>query len=101
MAQQLKTKNIIVISGKLFCRQCKAKFSLETENGCIDDEYKGHCIIDTDNEFTEFQTPRKKLQAVAISPVILHAIPQHSQITNAAKMKSLFCYFLSIAEATG
>ena len=26
MAQQLKTKNINVAQGKLFCRQCKAKF---------------------------------------------------------------------------
>ena len=26
MAQQLKTKNINVAPGQLFCRQCKAKF---------------------------------------------------------------------------
>ena len=26
MAQQLKTKNINVVPGQLFCRQCKAKF---------------------------------------------------------------------------
>ena len=26
MAQQLKTKNINVIPGQLFCRQCKAKY---------------------------------------------------------------------------
>ena len=30
MAQQLKTKNIIVVPGQIFCRQCKAKFLLET-----------------------------------------------------------------------
>ena len=30
MAQQLKTKNINVVPGKLFCRQYKAKFLLET-----------------------------------------------------------------------
>ena len=30
MAQQLKTKNINVVPGQLFCRQCKAKFLLKT-----------------------------------------------------------------------
>ena len=30
MAQQLKTKNINVLSGQLFCHQCKARFLLET-----------------------------------------------------------------------
>ena len=30
MAQQLKTKNINVVPGQLFCRQCKAKFLLQT-----------------------------------------------------------------------
>ena len=32
MAQQLKIKNIIVVPGQLFCRQCKGKFLLETES---------------------------------------------------------------------
>ena len=32
MAQQLKAKNINVVPGQLFCRQCKAKFSLETDS---------------------------------------------------------------------
>ena len=32
MAQQLKTKNINVVPGQLFCRQCKAKFLLETDS---------------------------------------------------------------------
>ena len=31
MVQQLKTKNINVLSAQLFCRQSKAKFSLETD----------------------------------------------------------------------
>ena len=30
MAQQVKTKNINVAPGELLCRQCKAKFLLET-----------------------------------------------------------------------
>ena len=32
MAQQLKTKNINVVPGQLFCRQCKAKFLLEADS---------------------------------------------------------------------
>ena len=32
MAEQLKTKNVNVVPGKLFCRQCKAKFLLETDS---------------------------------------------------------------------
>ena len=32
MAQQLKTKNINIVPGQLFCHQCKAKFLLETES---------------------------------------------------------------------
>ena len=32
MAQQLKTKNINVVPGQLFCRQCKAEFLLETDS---------------------------------------------------------------------
>ena len=32
MAQQLKTKNINVVSGQLFCRQCRAKCVLVTDS---------------------------------------------------------------------
>ena len=32
IAQQLKTKNINVVPGQLFCRQCKAKFLLGTDS---------------------------------------------------------------------
>ena len=32
MAQQLKTKNINVVPGQLFCRQCKAKLLLEADS---------------------------------------------------------------------
>ena len=32
MAQQLKTKNINVVPGQLFCRQCKTNFLLETDS---------------------------------------------------------------------
>ena len=40
---------------------------------CIDDQDKFQSVTDTDNEFTECQTPRKKLQSIGISPVSLHA----------------------------
>ena len=32
MTQEVKTKNIIVVPGQLFCRQCKAKFLLEADS---------------------------------------------------------------------
>ena len=32
MAQQLKTKNIDIVLGQLFCFKCKAKFLLETDS---------------------------------------------------------------------
>ena len=31
MAKQLKTKNINVVQGQLFCHQCKAKFLMKTD----------------------------------------------------------------------
>ena len=61
MDKQLKTKNISDVSGQLFCCQWKDKFLLETETKCIDDQYKLKFVKDTNNEFTECQTPRKKL----------------------------------------
>ena len=58
MAQHLNFKNIIVIPGHLFCYQCIAKFLLEKETHCINDEDKVQSSTDTDNEFTESQTTR-------------------------------------------
>ena len=43
------------------------------QSHCTDDEDKIQSVTDTDNEFTECQTPRKKLQSIGISPVSLHA----------------------------
>ena len=40
---------------------------------CVDDQDKCQSVKDTDNEFTECQRPRKKLQSIGISPVSLHA----------------------------
>ena len=55
MDQRLKTKNISDVPGQISCCQCK------------------YLVKDTDNEFTECQTPRKKFQSIGISPVSLHA----------------------------
>ena len=43
------------------------------QTNCIDDQDKFQSVTDTGNEFTECQTPRKKLQSIGISPVTLHA----------------------------
>ena len=40
---------------------------------CIDDQDKVQSVTDTGNEFTECQTPKKKLESIGISPVGLHA----------------------------
>ena len=45
MAQQLKTKNINVVPGQLFCCQRKAKFLTHR----IDDQDKFQSVTDTDN----------------------------------------------------
>ena len=71
MAQQLKTKNINVAPGQLVVSVKLIFFQRQTH--CIDDQDKVQSVTDTDNEFTECQTPRKKLQSIGISPVSLHA----------------------------
>ena len=38
MAQQLKTKNINVVPGQLFCHKCKASFFYQRQTHCIDDQ---------------------------------------------------------------
>ena len=57
--------NYFVVSVKLnFCQR---------QTNCIDDQDKVQSVTDTDNEFTECQTPREKLQSTDISSVSLHA----------------------------
>ena len=56
--------NYFVVSVKLnFCQR---------QTHCIDDQDKFQSVTDTDNEFTECQAPRKKLESIGISPVSLH-----------------------------
>ena len=40
---------------------------------CINDQGKVQSTTDTDNESTEYQEPRKKLQSIGISPVSSHS----------------------------
>ena len=73
--------NYFVVSVKLhFCQR---------QTHCIDDQDKFQSVKDTDNEFTECQTPRKKLQSIGISPASLHAFMKtlKSNISDACKVK--------------
>ena len=56
---------------------------------CIDDQDKVQSVTDPDSEFTECQTPRKKLQSIDISPVSLHAFMKtlKSNISEACKVQ--------------
>ena len=73
--------NYFAVSVKLnFCQR---------QTHCIDDQDKFQSVTDTDNEFTECQTPRKKLQSIGISPVSLHAFMKtlKSNISEAYKVQ--------------
>ena len=71
-----------------FVVSVKVSFSWRQTN-CIDDQDKVQSVTDTDNEFTECQTPRKKLQSIGISPVSLHAFMKtlKSNISEVYKVK--------------
>ena len=45
----------------------------QRQTKCIDDQDKFQSVKETDNEFTECQTPKRKLQLIGISPISLHA----------------------------
>ena len=73
--------NYFVASVKLnFCQR---------QTHCNNDQDKFQSVTDTDNEFTECQTPRKKLQSIGISPVSLHAFMKtlKSDISEAYKVQ--------------
>ena len=58
--------NYIDVSVKLnFCQR---------QTYCIDDKDKVQSVTDTENEFTQCQTPNRKLQSIGISPISLHAL---------------------------
>ena len=73
--------NYFVVSVKLnFCQR---------QNHYIDDQDKVQPVTDTDNGFTECQTPRKQLQSIGISPVSLHAFTKtlKGNISEAGKVR--------------
>ena len=66
MSQQL---NILMLyQGNYFVVSVKLKFC-QRQTDCIGDQDKVESVTDTDNEFTECQIPRKKLQSIGISLV--------------------------------
>ena len=89
MAQQLKAKNINVVPGQLFSASVKLNVC-QRQTHCIDDEDKVQSVTDTDNEFIECQTLRKKLQSIDISLVSLHAFMKtlKSDISEAYKVQA-------------
>ena len=73
--------NYFAVSVKInFCQR---------QTKCIDDQDKFQSAKDTDNEFTECQTPRKKLQSTVILPVSLDAFMKtlKSNISEAYKVQ--------------
>ena len=54
-----------------FVASVKTKFC-QRQAKCIDDKDKFQSVKNTGSEFTECQTPKKKLQLIGISPVSLH-----------------------------
>ena len=72
MDQQLTTKNINVTGqGNYFVVSVKLNFC-QRKTHYIDDQDKFHSVTDIDNEFTECQISRKKVQSIGISLVSLH-----------------------------
>ena len=65
-----KNQKISFVPGQLFVVSVELNFYYR-QTHCIDDQDKFQSVADTDNAFTECQTPRKKLQSIDISPVSL------------------------------
>ena len=77
----LQQDNYFVISVKLnFCWR---------QTHCIDDQDKVQSVTDTENEFTDCETQRKKLQSIGTSPVSFHAFMKtlKSNISEAYKVQ--------------
>ena len=81
IAQQLKTKNINVVPGKLFVVSVKLNIC-QRQTHCIYDQDKFQSFTDTDNEFT--------WHSIGISPVSLHASMKtlKSNISEAQKVQA-------------
>ena len=66
-----KPKILVIYQESYFVVSVKINFG-QRQTKCADDQDKFQSVKDTDNEFSECQTPRKKLQSIGISPVSLH-----------------------------
>ena len=88
MDQQLKTKILVMYQDNYFVVSVKINFC-QRQTKCIDDQDKFQSVKDTDNEFTECQTPRKKFQSIGISPVSLRTFMKtlKSNISEAYKVQ--------------
>ena len=88
MAQQLKTKILMLYQDNYFVVSVKLNFC-QRQTHCTDDQDKFQSETDTDNEFTEFQTPRKRLQSIGVSPVSFKAFMKtlKSNISKAHKVQ--------------
>ena len=65
---------------------------------CINDQYRVQSATDTDNELTECETPRKKLQSIGISPVSLQAFMKTLQ-SNISEVRKVQVYCLKDSES--
>ena len=63
----------MMYQGNYFGVSVKLNFCYR-QTHCVDGQDKVQFVLaDAGNEFTECQTPRKKLQSIGVSPVSLHA----------------------------
>ena len=71
-----------------FAASLKQNFC-QRQTHCIDNQDKVQSVTDNDNEFTECETPRKKLQSLGFSPASLHSFMKtlKSDISEAHKVQ--------------
>ena len=72
MDQKLKPQKTVMYQDNYFVVMVNINFC-QRQSTCIDDQDKLQSVKDTDNELTECQAARKKLQSIGISPVSVHA----------------------------
>ena len=66
-------KTLLLYQDNYFDVSVKLNFC-QRQTHCIDDKAKVQSVTDTENEFTQCQTPNSKLQSIGISPVSLHTL---------------------------
>ena len=88
MAQQAKTKILMLFQDNYFVVSVKLNFC-QRQTHCVHDRDKFQSVTDTDHEFTECQSLRKKPQSNDISPVSLNAFMKtlKSNISEAYKVQ--------------